>query len=55
MTAANSTGLKAARAHQRMKGIMRHSQEKPWMGWVVGLVVLAPFILLVVLGLIGFQ
>ncbi len=51
---ATSTPAKAAKAHSRMKHIMHRSQEKPWMTWIAVGIVLAPFILLLVLGLTGF-
>lgn len=55
MTTADSTHLKAARAHERMKSIRRHSAERPWTTWIVALVLISPIILLIALSIIGFS
>lgn len=47
----NSTHAKAARAHLRMKGILDHHRERPWMTWLVGLVLVSPILLLIGLAL----
>jgi len=48
-----STAMKAARAHERMKGIMRHHRDSPWATLVVVLVLLVPVLLLVGLAVFG--
>ena len=55
MTVTNktSTAIKAARAHQRMRGILKHHQEKPWTAWVVLVVLLFPVLMLLALMLFG--
>jgi hypothetical protein len=51
---ATSTAVKAARAHTRMKDILDHSAERPWMIWVAAAILISPFILLLALVVSGF-